>query len=375
MKVYRLTCYRYSMRIVQIIARYNKGGTANWLDLLVSGLRNEGDEVILIAGHVDSSEIEDENFTRLNGIRIENLKRDPSLLSDIKAFKELRIVLKKLNPDVVNTHTAKAGVLGRLAVLSIRNFNPILIHTFHGHLLYGYHSRIVTQVIVLIEKLLAKKTDKIITAGSRVKSELLEAGIGEQIKMFAISPAIQDLVLEEKSYARNKLGIDQKAIVVGWVGRFVPIKRPDRVIKLAHKFPNITFIVAGDGPLYNSLNLNKPSNCILTGWVEPSLIWSASDIALLTSDNEAIPLVLVEAATARLPLIATNVGSVCEVVIDGETGILAENNDDLEQAIEKLFFSTELRIKYGISAEKFARDQFSRKKFIDLHKFCYNSKN
>ena len=363
------------MRIVQIIARYNKGGTANWLDLLVSGLRNEGDEVILIAGHVDSSEIEDENFTRLNGIRIENLKRDPSLLSDIKAFKELRIVLKKLNPDVVNTHTAKAGVLGRLAVLSIRNFNPILIHTFHGHLLYGYHSRIVTQVIVLIEKLLAKKTDKIITAGSRVKSELLEAGIGEQIKMFAISPAIQDLVLEEKSYARNKLGIDQKAIVVGWVGRFVPIKRPDRVIKLAHKFPNITFIVAGDGPLYNSLNLNKPSNCILTGWVEPSLIWSASDIALLTSDNEAIPLVLVEAATARLPLIATNVGSVCEVVIDGETGILAENNDDLEQAIEKLFFSTELRIKYGISAEKFARDQFSRKKFIDLHKFCYNSKN
>ena len=123
------------MRILQIITRVNQGGTAKWIEVLAEGLRESGIENYVAAGRVSKNESEDPVFTLLGGISIEHLNNSINPLNDLKAFVETRRLIKQYQPDVLNTHTSKAGVIGRMAALSLFRNRPILIHTFHGHLL------------------------------------------------------------------------------------------------------------------------------------------------------------------------------------------------------------------------------------------------
>ena len=367
------------MRVVHVIARFNQGGTATWLNNLIVGQRSKGDEVWLLAGHVDATEKEDIRFSYLGGIRVPNLMRKISILNDVKSFFQIRRQLKDLGIDIVNTHTAKAGMIGRLAAWSLGANRPCIVHTYHGHVLYGYFGKLISSSFVLIERGLAKFTDQIFVSGIRVRNELVESGIGRSESYLVLRPGVEIPVILEKRVVRVKFGIPEDVLVVGWLGRLTQIKRPDRVIELAHHFSNVVFLMGGEGELKRELMHSKPANVILSGWSNPNEIWSASDVALLTSDNEAQPISLIEAGMAGLPLVGEDVGSVSEVIVEGVNGFLADDFESRKNALQTLLSKEELRISFGANAKKYCLMSFSEDQFVASHRKAYfqliNSKN
>ena len=359
------------MRIVHVIARFNQGGTAGWLSELIEGQRRDGNEVYLLSGKVEANEREDIRFAELGGIRIQGLSRPISLIQDLIAFWALRKKLISINPDIVNTHTAKAGLIGRLCVLSISKKSTAVVHTFHGHILYGYFGKLSTRIFIELEKVLGKFTDVILVSGEKVKQDLLSKRIGDDQKFVIVRPGIKPVQILPKYEVRKKFSIPDDKIVIGWLGRLTEIKRPDRVLELARLLPNYIFMIGGDGELLESLKDNTSSNIILTGWTTPAEIWSASDIALLTSDNEAQPLSLVEAASSGLPLIGEDVGSVSEVIQDKINGYLTNNLESRLLAIQKLATDLETRQQMGNAASQTAIELFGVEQFLNTHKYAY----
>ena len=159
---------------------------------------------------------------------------------------------------------------------------------------------------------------------------------------------------------------------MGWLGRLTQIKRPDRVILLASLFPEVDFFLGGDGELMSDLRANTPSNVHLEGWVQANEFWSRVDIALLTSDNEAMPISLIEAGMLGLPAVTTNVGSTSEVVVNGKSGFVVETDiSNLADALRKLIESSELRAMCGEYARIFTTSNFSPKNQLDTHLRAY----
>jgi glycosyltransferase involved in cell wall biosynthesis len=359
------------MKVMQIITRVNRGGTAKWLEILSQGLTANGHINLLVAGDVHENEVEDPLFEKLGGIRVSNLGRSISLQQDIRAFVELRRIIKDQKPDLINTHTSKAGALGRIAAISILSGRPAIVHTYHGHLLYGYFGKLKVKVIVTIEKFLAQFSSLLIVSGERVRDELLEVGIGEKSKFVLIKPGIPALSFANKIETRKILGIPSDAIVVGWLGRFTEIKHPERVLEIAAWAPNVIFLMGGDGELHELISQLAPPNVRLIGWTTPETLWGASDIAILTSDNEAQPISLVEAAMAGLPTIALNVGSIESVIADGETGFLVKNPREISERIIELVNKESLRSELGNRARIKMNKEFSEAQFIDSHVHSY----
>jgi glycosyltransferase involved in cell wall biosynthesis len=361
------------MKILQVIARVNRGGTARWIEELITSLRSSGHEVLLVAGHVQAGETEDGAFEKLGGIRIENMGRSVSLFSDLKSIIEVRKLIIKLKPDLINTHTAKAGLIGRLAAASILRNRPTIVHTYHGHLLYGYFPKWKSNILVLIEKFLASLSDVLIAAGDKVKSDLIEAGIGKENQYFVARPGVEILRLESREQIRLRMNFQEDQLIVGWLGRLAPIKRPDRVIEIAKVLNETIFLIGGDGEFLSSLETDLPKNVRLLGWTRPEEMWAVSDIALLTSDNEAQPISLIEASLAGLPVVAENVGSVSEVVSSEETGLLVSNHVERIQALKRLLASPELRKKMGAAGANYCAEKFGPKQFLDSHLKAYET--
>ena len=359
------------MKVVQIITRVNQGGTARWLENLTHGLTKAGWKSILVAGEVGVNEIEDDCVETLGAIRVHRLGKGKGPFNDIRAFFFLRKVLKMEKPDIVNTHTSKAGVLGRLAAASIFVSKPRIIHTYHGHLLYGYFSRPITAIVTMIEKSLSFLTDHFISAGMSVRDELIDSGIGSANRFSIIKPGFRFQIHIHKDVARSQLRIPKEAIVVGWMGRFEPIKSPKRVVELAEHFPRVTFLMAGDGSLFDEIKSIAPKNLLLPGWCEANQIWSATDIALLTSENEALPIALIEAGLAGLPTVAEDVGAVSEVICDKESGFLCKSFEERKQALLLLVEDSQLRREMGQNAREYCLSQFSPEKFINDHIEAY----
>jgi glycosyltransferase involved in cell wall biosynthesis len=359
------------MRSIQLIARVNKGGTAGWLEVLINGLRASGEEAILLAGYVQKGELEDSCFDVLGGIRVQHLGRSISIWQDYLALLEIRRLIKLYKPTIINTHTAKAGVLGRIAALSLGRSSPIIIHTYHGHLLSGYFPKWKTALIILIEKLLAKKTKLILVSGMKVRDELIRVGIGDNSQYLIVKPGIKSFEKVNRKEIRKKLGLNESDFVVGWMGRLTDIKRPDRVTALARALPQFKFLVGGLGELEKKTKDSSPRNVKFLGWTSPSEIWGASDIALLTSENEAQPLSLIEAGFAGIPAVAEDVGSVSEVVLDGQTGFLANDFDSRRKAIVRLGADRLLVDKLGIGAKNWTTSEFTVESFISSHIKAY----
>ncbi len=359
------------MRVLHVIARFNQGGTATWLVNLIEGQRAAGDEVWLVAGKVENGEVEDSRFASLSGIKIQKMSRSISPIMDLLSIIQLRSYLREFHPDVINTHTAKAGLVGRIAAFSLGSKRPRIVHTYHGHVLYGYFGPITNYIYKKIEMALSHITDLILVSGNRVKNELLDAGIGSEGMYVVVKPGVEQVALLKKAEVRDNLQILQKRIVVGWLGRISQIKRPDRVIELAHNFPEFTFLVGGDGELLKQLSGSAPQNVRFVGWTTPSLIWTASDIALLTSDNEAQPISLIEAASLKLPLVGENVGSVSEVIQAEKSGFLTSNFKERVDALRILGSDAELRRAMGEQAFDDFITKFSLNQFIQAHLDAY----
>ena len=355
------------MKVLHIITRMNQGGTSRWLEGLSNQLISAGWDSVVIAGEVDKNEVEDDCFQALHGTRVQTLGKGKGPINDLRSFIELRKLIKNHRPDVLNTHTSKAGVLGRAAAFTIPNNKAKVIHTYHGHLLYGYFSKPVSFLINVVEKLMSLVTDHFIVAGKSVRDQLIEAGIGNEKMYSVIYPGVDIAINSNSRKARNQFGIDDGAFVVGWMGRFEKIKSPIRVVELARCFPNVIFLMAGSGSLFEEIKLSAPSNLLLPGWSEAQQIWSASDVALLTSENEALPIALIESGLFGIPSIAENVGSVSEVVIHEISGFLCNTLEQRVNALNTLHSNTALRSQMGENAKKHCSKSFSVKKFGEDH--------
>ena len=371
------------VKVMQIIARMNVGGPAVIVAELMRGLDKSAFEQILVTGYCDENEADylDTVATDIKATRIAGLGRSVSLIADLKAFFGLVSLIRKYKPDVIHTHTAKAGVLGRMASL-LAGCGAVRVHTFHGHLLHGYFNGLLTKVVILIEKFFAARTSVLIAIGSKVRDDLVAAGIGNTAKYRVFFPGLPAPKSVTKESAQNTLGINPQALYITFVGRLTQIKRPDRLLDVAKECKqrgiNVRFLVAGEGELFEGSKqraLEEQLNITFLGWrSDIAQIFAASDIAILTSDNEGIPLTLIQAAQASLPIVATNVGSISDIVINESTGYLTSTNpSELADAIEKLVRDPQLRQMMGEAGQARAAQYFSLDRMLKDHADLYRT--
>ena len=370
------------IKVMQIIARMNVGGPAVLVADLMRNLDSQKFSTVLVTGYCDENESDylDEVAHDVAAVRIPGLGRSVSPLKDLGAFFLLIKEIRKFKPDVIHTHTAKAGVLGRLAGLIARP-QAKRVHTFHGHLLHGYFSSGKTRLVITLEKVLGFITYKFVAIGNVVKNDLVRAGIAPEFKFEVIYPGLQELDRYPQAQAQSALGLDPSKKYVVFVGRLTSIKRPERLIDLARflkvKYPDSWLLIAGAGELLESLSAQAEKEVlpvIFLGWRKDiGSILSASDIAVLCSDNEGIPLTLIQASQAGLPIVSTDVGSVSDIVISGTTGLLtAVSSEGLIQGVATLLDEPELGRRFGKAGEERAREFFSSRAMVERHQRLYS---
>ena len=369
------------LRVMHVIARMNVGGPAVLVADLIRGVDSQAFKQILITGYCEENESDylDEVATDVKAVRILGLGRSVSVIKDLLAFNGLIREIRKFDPDVIHTHTAKAGVLGRMAGL-IAKPSARRVHTYHGHLLHGYFGQWKTLTVVFIERVLGWISHGLVSVGTNVMRDLLRAGIGTEYKFHVIFPGLQDFQALSRIQARDELGLGFEKIYIVFVGRLTQIKRPDRLIEIASElkteYPNVQILVAGAGELLDSIKSESESkNLPITfyGWRNDiARILSASDIAILCSDNEGIPLTLIQAAQAGLPIVSTNVGSVGDIVKDGINGTLVEGHvSEFSRGLKELIEDEGLRLRYGVAGKERASELFSSKSMIKAHENFY----
>jgi glycosyltransferase involved in cell wall biosynthesis len=374
------------IKVIQIIARMNVGGPAVIVADLMRGLDSTKFEQKLITGYCADNEADylETVATDVKAVRIAGLGRSISPMADARAFLSLVAMIKREKPDVIHTHTAKAGVLGRLAAI-LAGGGAIKVHTFHGHLLHGYFAGWKVRLVIAIEKYLAIRTDILIAVGTQVREDLIAAGVGKREQYQVFFPGLRAPDEINRDAARKALALDVDAIYCTFVGRLTQIKRPDRLLDVAAacvgRELNIHFLVAGEGELFEeskSRAVQEELPVTFLGWrSDIDQLFAASDIAILTSDNEGIPLTLIQAAFAGLPIVAPRVGSISDIVIDGETGFLTSTQPGaMASALSALVTDEDLRFELGSVGRAHAEKYFSLAKSLADHASLYeNSQN
>jgi glycosyltransferase involved in cell wall biosynthesis len=363
-----------TIRVLRVIDRLNVGGPALQATLLSRGLDPERFDQRLLVGAVGPEE-GDYAALRAPDLGVEpivGLGREPHAGRDLRALYEISRVVRQFRPHIVHTHKAKAGVLGRTAAWAHRV--PATVHTFHGHLLTGYFSPAKTRAVVNVERGFARHTTRLVAVGSQVRDELLEAGVGRRDQYVVVPPGTGFPVVPDRDEARRRLSLPPDAAVVAFVGRLTGVKRPERfvdaAIRLASARPALYFLVAGEGELLESLRARaRPlgDRIRFLGWCrEVELVYAASDVVMLTSDNEGMPVSLIEAAAVGVPAVTTRVGSAPEVVLDGVTGLVTgTDTGELAEGAGRLLDDARLRQRLGDAARLHAAKRFGAARLVD----------
>lgn len=347
------------IRVLRIIARLNIGGPAIQVIHLSALLRERGYATRLVRGVERADEGNMDHLAARLGVpttRIAHMRREPGA-GDLRAILALIRILRHDRPALVHTHAAKAGTLGRAAVLLAfprGGGRPVMVHTFHGHSLTGYFSSPTAAVFRTIERFLARRTDVLIAVSAEVREDLVRLGVApaERIIVVALgldlaAPADDRERDARRAALRRQWGLCDEDEVITLVGRLVPIKRVDRFLEVAGRLldrPRARFVVVGDGELRAALTTSPAARAL-----GDRLVWTgfrrdiadvcfASDVVALTSDNEGTPVSLIEALAAATAVVSTDVGGVRSVVRHEQTGLLAarDDPDGLAQAIRRL---------------------------------------
>ena len=359
------------MRVLHVIARLNVGGTARYISQLANQLSKHGIETFVATGFVQGAEVEDESAQSIDIIRIKSMGRSINPIKDHFARKQLEKVIAQVKPDIIHTHTFKAGYVIRMKKQSV----PV-IHTFHGHLLDDPEfSGFKSKVIIEVERMLAKKSVKLVTVGRRVGEELLQQRIGTKDQYVNIPPGVVALNSTPRAQALKNLGItDYDQLIVGWIARVTGVKNPMLALEVADAMPDTQFVLAGGGDLLEQVKAAAPTNVAVVGWAQAEDVFGASDIILSTSENEGMPVALIEAQLAGKPVVATDVGSVSEVLLNHETGIVTNKNaGSIALALESLLLDKQKRTEMGTLATSRANALFSVDRMINAHIALYKS--
>jgi glycosyltransferase involved in cell wall biosynthesis len=355
------------VRVLRIIARLNVGGPAIQAISLSRLLGRSGYRTLLLRGQEGPREGSMDHLARAMGvqpIRVPGLRRGVGP-HDLRALFEIMRWIHRVRPNIVHTHTAKAGALGRLAVLLSPWARPsVVIHTFHGHVLRGEFSPVTSKLVALVERTLARLTTRLIAVSQEIKDDLVEfrvaspdkievVHLGFDLSRFAAETDRKDV----RQRFRARFGIPDDAMVVALIARVVKVKRVDRFLSMAVDLAardDTWFLVAGDGDKRPGLEVHPMARrlgerLVWTGFQEDiRAVCFASDVVVLTSDNEGTPVCLIEAQAAALPVVTTDVGGVETVVADGHTGrIVATDHAELANAVAELLDDPEKRTQWG----------------------------
>ncbi len=374
-------------RVLILINRLNLGGPAFHVATLTKYLSPEF-EMLLVAGTKDDSEESSDYIVKnmgLNFVSLPEMHRSINPFKDYRSYRALRKMIREFKPDIVHTHAAKAGAIGRIAALHEKV--PVILHTFHGHVFHSYFSPIKTKIFLAIERYLAKRTSGIIAISERQKKDLTwKYKVCHPSKMNMIPlgfdlRSFRENIPEKRELFRKKYLLEDDEIAIGIIGRLVPVKNHPlfmasaaRVLTQTKK--KVRFFIIGDGEsrelLYReaeALDLNytnfktKPEKADLTfcSWIKDvDVAISGLDIVALSSHNEGTPVSLIEAQAGDKAVISTNVGGIENVVIKNETALLVDSNDyiDYSQQLLRLIEDDDLRHRLGSNGWEFVREKF-----------------
>jgi glycosyltransferase involved in cell wall biosynthesis len=374
---------RDRLRVLRIIGRLNMGGPAHQAALL-SGRRFHPDryETLLVHGTLAPGEASLADLAEAEGATmrfVSELRQPVQPLRDSQALLKLIRLARDFKPDIVHTHTAKAGFLGRQAALAVRP-RPVIVHTYHGHVLEGYFGPAKARLYLELERALARVSDRLLGVSQATVDDLVRLGVAppEKFRVLPLGLDLDPLVEpSEKSRvaSRDELGVGTGEILLVFVGRIVPIKRLDLLLlalaQARESEPRLRLAVVGDGDERPQLErqaveLGIADEVLFLGYRrELGPIFAASDTAILSSDNEGTPVSLIEAAAAGLPAVATDAGGVREVVT-GDTGIVVPRGDvgELASAMVEMAADPQRREECGRAARRRALGRYGADRLL-----------
>ena len=371
--------------MLRVIARLNVGGPALHVSYLARGLRERGYETTLVAGDVGRGEESMAFVAEREGVevvRLPGLSRELSPVRDAVAAVHLARIIRRVRPDVLHTHTAKAGAVGRAAaILAGRRRPRVVVHTFHGHVLRGYFGRAGSLVFRAIETALARVTDQLVAVSPQVRDELVRLGVAPAGKFAVIRLGIELAPRvacdEDPAAIRARIGVSADRFVVGWFGRMTAVKRTDDLLDalaaLRERGVDALLLLVGDGSdrerlerLAHGRGLAK--SVLFLGYQDDVARWyAACDAIVLSSANEGTPVTLIEALAAGRPVVATRVGGVEDVVHDGVTGHLVRPGDThaIAERLALLAADPELRHRMGETGRAQMLQRYAVSRLVD----------
>jgi len=344
------------IKILRIITRLNIGGPSIHVSLLTKGLDPKRFRSILVSGSVSDLEGDMSYVARNLGVKpvvLPSLRREISLLNDLKTLISLLKIITKERPDIVHTHTAKAGTLGRIAVFIHNRFHGkkvFVVHTFHGHVLHGYFSRLKSQMFIWAERLQARVADAIIVISKSQRTELSgkyriapvekfrTVRLGFDLQAFSSTATL-------RGHFRKRIGVGPDVVLIGIVGRLVEIKNhqmfldaAERIIRMGWDIP-VKFVIVGDGELRQTLTTYSgihglADHFIFCGWVRDlPQVYADMDILVLTSINEGTPVSIIEAMASSVPVISTDAGGVRDLLGMARTDLVGDRFEICQRGV------------------------------------------
>jgi glycosyltransferase involved in cell wall biosynthesis len=374
------------VKVLRVIARLNMGGPALHVAYLTAGLAERGYDTTLVSGTLargeDSMAFVAEGLG-VDVVRIDELGRDIAPVRDAVSVFKLARVIRRERPQILHTHTAKAGAVGRLAALLAGDARPpIVVHTFHGHVLRGYFDPVRSAAFRLLERWLARGTTALVAVSPEVRDDLVALGVAPREKFTVVRLGIEldervDADANGRGETRRLLGIAPDRFAVGWIGRMTGVKRTDDVLlafrALRERGVDACLCMVGDGPDRDHVerrahDLGVMRDTFFLGYQESvAPFFSAFDALVLPSVNEGTPVTAIEALAAGRPVVATRVGGVPDVVRDGVDGFLVEAGaiDDLADRLARLAADPELRERMGAAGRERVLSRYAVDRLVD----------
>ncbi|HEX5152072.1 MAG TPA: glycosyltransferase family 4 protein [Parafilimonas sp.] len=388
-------------KLLIITNRLIVGGISNDIVPLAWYLKDEF-EILIISGEKEEDEAEINFLLKLYpGLqfkKIDSFRKNINPFNDRIAYTEIKREIKNFKPDIVHTHGAKSGLMGRLA--AYKSKVPCIMHTYHGHHFHSYYNTLISSALTALERMLGRITTVVIAISKWQKKELTETYKivpEEKVKIIplGIEPArIRTEPVTQRFIFRKKYKVEDDTIAIGIAGRIVPVKNLKLFVQVAKDLiagstKRLCFFIIGDGFLKKQIEeqcaaLNLPyteneeekADIIFTSWIEdiiPAI--HAMDIVALTSNNEGTPMSLIEAQFCGKPVVATDVGGVKDIVLDNETGFLVKAGDaaKLVERLKLLIENESLRKEMGAKAEAFAEENFSKQREVENYRQLYQN--
>lgn len=365
--------------VFRLITRLNVGGPARQALLLSKALDAEF-PTLLVAGR--PTEAEGELLDDAVRVQRVPLVRPIQPAVDLQAVRAVRRLMSGHRSALVHTHMAKAGAVGRIAARSLPD-RPRTVHTFHGHVLDGYFRRGAERAFIELERRLARSTDVLVAVSGEIRDTLLALRIGKP-SQYHVIPLGLDLgpLLEvdaPSGVLRGSLGLASDVPLVGVIGRLVPIKDHATLLSAMGRLEGVHLAVIGDGELRAGLEARVRAAGLgdrvhFTGWrYDLAHTLADLDAVVLTSRNEGTPVALIEALASGRAVVATDVGGVRSVVVDGETGILVPAGDApaVATALKRVLGSQALRARLGASGRQHVRERFDQQRLVDDMRALY----